>query len=121
LIIGVPRETGQGERRVALVPDSISRLKGVEVRIEQGAGDAAGYADASYRNQGASIVPTSALLYQADLILKVQPPSETEAGFFREGSAVVSFLYPFTNLSIVRKLASRGMTELVAAITKLGA
>jgi NAD(P) transhydrogenase subunit alpha len=111
LIIGVPRETGQGERRVALVPESISKLKGLEIKIEQGAGEAAGYLDSAYTDSGASTAPTSTALYrEADVILKVQPPSEIEAGLLREGSAVVSFLYPLSNLAVVRKLASRGMT-----------
>ena len=111
MIAGVPKETGQGERRVALVPESVSRLKGLEIRVEQGAGEAAGYPDSAYAGTGASTVPTSTALYrEAGIIFKVQPPSETEAGLFREGSAVVSFLYPLSNLAVVRKLASRGMT-----------
>jgi NAD(P) transhydrogenase subunit alpha len=111
LIAGVPRETGQGERRVALVPDSIARLKGLEVRIESGAGTAAGYPDSAYQDQGASTAPTAASLYsKADLIIKVQPPSAVEAESFKEGSTVVSFLYPLSNLPVVSKLASRGMT-----------
>lgn len=111
MIAGVPRETGQGERRVALVPESISRLKGLEVRIEHGAGEAAGYPDSAYADSGALSSPTSSALYRdADIILKVQPPTEIEAGLFKEGSAVVSFLYPLSKLNVVRKLASRGMT-----------
>ena len=111
MIAGVPRETAQGERRVALIPESVSRLKGLEVRVEQGAGEAAGYPDSAYADSGASMVPTSAALYrEADIIFKVQPPNEMEAGLFKEGSAVVSFLYPLSNLAVVRKLASRGMT-----------
>ncbi len=111
MIAGVPRETGQGERRVALVPDSIVRLKGLEIRIEHAAGEAAGYADSDYA--GASISPTPASLYrEADIMLKVQPPNETEAGSFKEGSILVSLLYPLSNLAVVRKLASRGMTAL---------
>lgn len=111
MIAGVPRETSQGERRVALVPDSVSRLKGLEIRIEQGAGDAAGYSDSAYTDQGASTAPTSDSLYrEADIILKVQPPSGKEAESFREGSTLVSLLYPLSNPAIVGKLASRGMT-----------
>lgn len=111
LIVGVPRETGLGERRVALVPDSISRLKGLEVIVEHNAGEAAGYPDSAYADSGASISPTSTSLYhEVDAILKVQPPTEVEAGLFKEGSAEVSFLYPLSNLQVVRKLASRGMT-----------
>jgi NAD(P) transhydrogenase subunit alpha len=110
-VVGVPRETVHGERRVALLPDSVSRLKGLDVRIEQGAGSAAGFSDSFYVDQGASTAPTAASLYRdADIVLKVQPPSADEAGAFKEGSTVASFLYPMSNLGIVRALASRGMT-----------
>lgn len=76
----------------------MSRLKGLEIRIEQGAGDAAGYPDSAYAGQGASTAPTSDSLYEtADIILKVQPPSGREAESFREGSTLVSFLCPLSN------------------------
>jgi len=111
MIAGVPRETGQGERRVAIVPESLSKLKALEMRVEQGAGELAGYPDSAYLDSGAATVPTASSLYHdAELILKVLPPSEAEAGLFREGSFLVSFLYPLSNLEVVKKLATREMT-----------
>lgn len=113
MIAGVPRETGQGERRVALVPESISRLRGLEIAIEHGAGEPAGFPDSAYAEAGASVVPTSTFMYRdANLVLKVQPPSEIEVGLFKEGSTLISFLYPLSNLPLVRKLASQGVSAL---------
>ena len=77
--IGVPKETAPGERRVALVPESAKKLiqAGYDVAVEAGAGDAAGYPDAAYREAGATIEPDgSGLLGSADLVLKVGPPAE---------------------------------------------
>lgn len=111
MIVGVPKETGQGEKRVALVPDSIPKLKGLSVAIENGAGEGAGLPDAAYVKTGASIAPQSKALYQqADLVLKVQPPTEGEASQLKEGSTIISFLYPLSNLAAVKALASRGVT-----------
>src|SRR5512140_2901842 len=81
--IGVPKETAQGERRVALVPESCKKLTqaGYEVSIESGAGDSAGYPDAEYAAAGATLVPdAAALLGSADLVLKVSAPSVPPAG-----------------------------------------
>jgi H+-translocating NAD(P) transhydrogenase subunit alpha len=111
MIIGVPKETAEGEKRVALVPESIQRLKGMEVHVETGAGVAAGYTDSAYASAGAKMVSDPATLYgEADLVLKVQPPSEMEAGLFKQGSMLVSYLYPMNNLPAIRRLAERGVS-----------
>jgi len=111
MIIGVPKETVAGEKRVALVPEALTRLKGLETRVESGAGEAAGFPDPDYSRSGASISRDSQSLYrEADTILKVQPPSLPEAGLFRRTSTLVCFLYPLSNLPTLRKLASLGVT-----------
>jgi len=115
--IGVPKETAPGERRVALVPESAKKLiqAGYEVAIETGAGDAAGYPDAGYREAGATIESAAAaLLGSSDLVLKVGPPAmgggRDEAGWMRPGAIYLGSLMPLRNHDAVRALASRGIT-----------
>lgn len=98
----------EGEKRVSIVPDAVSKLKGLSVVVEAGAGEAAGFPDSAYTAQGAATVPDAKTLYQqADLVIKVQPPTPAEAGLLKEGSTLVSFLYPLNNLESVKKIASR--------------
>jgi H+-translocating NAD(P) transhydrogenase subunit alpha len=115
--IGVPRETAPGERRVALVPESCKKLiqAGYEVEIEAGAGQAAGYPDAAYRDAGATSAPDpQALLGSADLLLKVNPPTQQngrdEAAWMRPGTIYLGSLMPLRNLSAVQALAERRIT-----------
>ena len=113
--IGVPRESAAGERRVALIPDALGPLRkaGVEVLVESGAGAGSFFDDAAYEKAGARIVGGGdALLGEADLVAKVQRPSEREADMLREGAAVVSFLQPSNNLELVRRLAERRISAL---------
>jgi hypothetical protein len=82
-LIGVPKETALGEKRVATVPDVVAKLVklGFTVAIESGAGDAANFADDTYRAAGAQVVPTAAELWaQSDIVFKVRPPSPKEVG-----------------------------------------
>ncbi len=116
--IGVPKETAPGERRVALVPESAKKLiqAGYEVAVEAGAGDAAGYPDAGYREAGATIhSDAAALLGSADLVLKVGPPAmggggRDEVGWIRPGAIYLGSLMPLRNHDAVRALASRRVT-----------
>jgi NAD(P) transhydrogenase subunit alpha len=116
--IGVSKEAAPGERRVALVPESAKKLiqAGYEVAIETGAGDAAGYPDAGYREAGATIESdAAALLGSSDLVLKVGPPAtggggRDEAGWMRPGTIYLGSLMPLRNHDTVRALASRGIT-----------
>ncbi|MGI0079734.1 MAG: Re/Si-specific NAD(P)(+) transhydrogenase subunit alpha [Nitrososphaerales archaeon] len=111
MIVGVPKETTSGERRVALVPDAISKLSGVSLALGKGAGEDAGFQDSAYAEKGFSISESVSSLYsQADILLKVQPPSPGEAMMFKEGSVLVSFLYPLSNLETIRNLATRKVT-----------
>jgi NAD(P) transhydrogenase subunit alpha len=107
--LGVPRETAPGERRVALVPEALSRLPGgIEVLVEAGAGEAAGFSDEAYREAGAMTVPDA--FAEADVVVKVQRPSEEEAQRLRAGAVVVGFLSPLTDPEGVARLESRGVT-----------
>jgi NAD(P) transhydrogenase subunit alpha len=123
MIVGVPKETAQGEKRVSLIPDGLSKLVGVSVVVEKGAGDAAGIPDAAYVEKGATIAADASALYgQADVIIRVTPPSPAEAGMMKEGSTLISFLYPLDNLEVVKVLSSRKVTafamELIPRISR---
>ncbi len=118
--IGVPLEMAPGERRVALVPDSVKRLvdRKVAVAVQAGAGEQAGFADAAYTGAGASIEPDPVRLYgDSDLLLKVRPFGEHpiagrhEVDLLREGSTVIGVLLPFAERDGVRRLAARRITS----------
>jgi NAD(P) transhydrogenase subunit alpha len=115
--IAVPKETAPGERRVALVPESCKKLiqAGYDVALESGAGDAAGFAEAAYRDVGAATESdAAALLGSADLILKVTAPAiapgRDETAWMRPGAIYVGSLMPLRNLAAVRALAARHVT-----------
>lgn len=116
--IGVPKETTPRERRVALVPESCKKLvqAGYELSVESGAGVAAGFADAAYRDAGVTLVDDpAALVNSADLLLKVNPPAmaptgRDEIGWLRPGAIYLGSLMPLRNLEVVRALAERKVT-----------
>src|SRR5919197_4986176 len=108
--VGIPKETGAGERRVALVPDGVRRLAdaGVEVAVEAGAGEGAAIADSAYQEAGARI--STDVYADTDLVAKVQKPSEDEVARLRDGQALVGLLQPLTSPDLVRALAERRVT-----------
>ncbi|HEX9560661.1 MAG TPA: Re/Si-specific NAD(P)(+) transhydrogenase subunit alpha [Candidatus Dormibacteraeota bacterium] len=123
--VGTPKETAPDERRVALVPDSATRLAAaaLEVNVESGAGSAADITDEAYQQAGAKIVKGAAgLMGEADAVLKVQAPSASEVELLKKGGVLISFLQPATQGDIVRALAKRGVTafslELVPRISR---
>src|SRR5688500_16345554 len=100
ITIGVPRETAENERRVALVPDTVKRLtaQGARVVVESNAGTAAHFLDDAYAAAGATIVPSAADVYgQANLIVKVQKPTPEEVAMLRPGQTLIAFLQPMVN------------------------
>lgn len=109
--VGVPKETTSGERRVALVPETVGKLakSGVEALVERGAGEAASFTDDSYQAAGARLVDAATAL-GADVVAKVQKPTAAEVGRLRSGALLVGFLEPFTDRELVRALAERGVT-----------
>ncbi len=122
MIIAVPKETVAGERRVALAPDGVKALAkaGLEIRIEPGAGLAAGFDDAAYTAAGARV--EAGALAAAELVLKVQAPSDSEIARIRSGAALISLLRPLDDPARAVLLAQRGITafalELVPRITR---
>jgi len=111
--IGVPRETVEGERRVALVPDGVTKLAaaGAETLVERGAGEAAGFLDSAYEEAGATLVSREDLYAQVELVVKVQRPSSDEVGLLREGQVLVALLQPLVETELVRALAARGVVS----------
>jgi len=115
LIIGVPKETVEGETRVALTPGAIKKLlqQGNEILVEAGAGVSSGCDDAAYEAAGAKIASSAKEVYErANLIAKVQPPTlgaSGEADQLREGTTLVCLLLPFAHLDVVRRLSERGV------------
>jgi len=111
--IGVSKEVAPGERRVALVPESVKKLiqAGYDVSIEAGAGEAAGYPDAAYRDMGAAVEADSAsVLGSADLVLKVGPPTAAEVSSMRQGTIYLGSLMPLRNPESARALAQGRIT-----------
>jgi proton-translocating NAD(P)+ transhydrogenase subunit alpha len=124
MIVGVPKETAALERRVSVVPETVSKFgAGVSVVVEKGAGESAGFTDADYTAAGATIASDQKSLYaQADVVLKVTPFTADEASLVKEGAVTISFLSPLANLETVKRLASRKATsfamELVPRISR---
>src|SRR5437867_1162281 len=113
--IGVPKETAVGERRVALVPDTVARLvkAGLGVAVQTGAGAGAALSDEAYRAAGAELVPDArAVFVVADVVVKVQRPSVEEAGALREQTVLISFLQPARSPDVLRQLAAGRVTAL---------
>jgi NAD(P) transhydrogenase subunit alpha len=108
--IGVVRETTPGERRVALVPETVGRLakSGNEVVVERGAGEASSFPDRMYTEAGGTIGDA----WDAELVVKVARPSDEELARLREAAVLIAFLSPLTNHSLVRELARRRVTAL---------
>ncbi len=112
--VGVARETAPGERRVALVPEALGKLKtaGLDILVEAGAGSGAAIPDSAFAEAGAAIVPTDQLYAQSDVILKVAKPSPAEVALLRRGQAVVGFLQPLIDPTLAGELAAKGVTAI---------
>jgi NAD(P) transhydrogenase subunit alpha len=124
----VPKE-GPGERRVALVPESVGRLAdtGLRFAVQAGAGGAAGFPDAAYAEAGATIVDDAAVLYRdARVVVRVRPPAyeapADDVARLPADSILIAFLQPLTSPGLIRALAARRVSalamELVPRITR---
>ncbi|MFO7251291.1 MAG: Re/Si-specific NAD(P)(+) transhydrogenase subunit alpha [Actinomycetes bacterium] len=111
LRVGVGKETAAGERRVALVPDAVGRLRemGLHVLIESGAGEAAWHPDSAYREAGAEVVATAELYERADVVVTVRRP---DTAALRDGQTVIGMLRPFGDPDYVRELAAKNVTAI---------
>jgi NAD(P) transhydrogenase subunit alpha len=110
--VGVIKEDAPGERRVALVPETVPKLHkaGAEVLVETGAGEAAWFPDSAYAEAGAAIVSGPELYDQADVILTVTRPGPATVSRLRAGQALFGLLAPLTNPELARSLADQGIT-----------
>jgi NAD(P) transhydrogenase subunit alpha len=110
--IGVPKESADGERRVALVPDVVKSLKRnerVDVAVESGAGVAAGHPDSHYEEAGAEVV-AGEVTWGADVVLRVAVPSAAEIAKLKSGQVLVAHLSPWTAAETNKALAAAGVT-----------
>ena len=119
MIVGVPKESYPGERRVALVPVVIPNLTkaGLQVVVEAGAGAQAGYTDAAYAEKGAKIVADRASVFsQADIVVQVlcygsnDTTGKADLALMRRGQALIGFLRPFGSQEIVQQIAQAGVS-----------
>ena len=122
--VGIPKELAAGETRVAVIPETVKRFvsAGMDVTVESGAGANAEFPDAQYKDAGAKIEKShDKLLKSSDLLLKIQPPADKEVGVMKQGGALITFLQPFSNKPLLKKLATRRVTsmsmEMVPRIT----
>jgi proton-translocating NAD(P)+ transhydrogenase subunit alpha len=114
-VIGVPKETYPGEKRVATVPDVVPRLAklGFSVIVQSGAGAAANFDDEAYRAAGAQVVPDATELWaKSDIVFKVRPPASDEVALMREGGTLIGFIWPAQNPELMQQLAAKKATVL---------
>jgi NAD(P) transhydrogenase subunit alpha len=118
MIVGVPRESFPGERRVALVPAVIPNLAkaSLEVVVEAGAGAAAGYPDADYAAKGAKIVADRAEVFRAaDIVVQIlcygsnDKTGKADVPLFRSGQVLIGFLRPLGSIETIQEIASKGV------------
>jgi H+-translocating NAD(P) transhydrogenase subunit alpha len=105
--VAVPKETAPGERRVALVPEIVSKLtaSGIDVIVESGAGAAASFSDEAFRDAGAEVGDP----WSAEVVAKVRKPSSQESDRFQAGQVVIALLEPLTDPVGIERLAGRGV------------
>jgi H+-translocating NAD(P) transhydrogenase subunit alpha len=123
--ICIPKETHPGESRVAMTPDHVAKLvkRGAQMEVEAGLGSGSGHADVAYASAGATVTADhAALLSSADLLLRLRKPPLEEVGLLKRGLLHVSYLDPFNEGELVRKLAAQGVSaislEMVPRITR---
>jgi proton-translocating NAD(P)+ transhydrogenase subunit alpha len=104
--LGIPKESSPGEHRVALVPETVGRLgDGIQVIVENGAGEPAGFPDAAYREAGAEIGDP----WSAEIVAKVATPTADESARLRSGQVLIAFLSPLTDAEGVERLTAAGV------------
>jgi NAD(P) transhydrogenase subunit alpha len=108
--IGIPRETAPGERRVALIPETVKKLaaRKIEAVLETGAGLASSFSDAEYQAAGAQVASSlEDLVAKTDAIIKIVRPSDAELAKLKEGTALVCLVYPLSSAEFVKATASK--------------
>jgi NAD(P) transhydrogenase subunit alpha len=113
--IGVPKETAEGERRVALVPEIVRKLaggeRGLEVVVQRGAGAGALIPDDQYEEAGALMIEDAGGVYETDVVVKVAPPTSEEIGRLKSDGVLIGFLQPLTAGETIQAIAQTGVTS----------
>ena len=111
--IGVPKESAEGERRVALVPEVVGKLKseGLDVVVERDAGAGALIPDEQYEQAEARMVDDAGAVYESDVVVKVAPPSAEEVERLHADGVLIGFLAPLTAGDTIRAIAQTGATS----------
>ena len=112
--LAVPKETAEGERRVALVPEVVKKLsaRGIEVVVEAGAGDGALIPDSAYAAAGASVTADGAQVWGADAVVTIAPPAPADVARMRSGALLIGFLQPLTSAATARAARDAKVTAL---------
>lgn len=113
--VGVPKETEELEKRVALTPDTVAKLieKGLKVQVEKDAGLASNYLDASYREAGATIAESRDQLFaSSDILLSIQTPPQNDLEKLKEGCVLICFLWALQNRDLAEQLKNAKITAL---------
>ncbi len=115
--VGIPKETADGERRVALTPETAGRIQklGYDLQVESGAGEGANFSDDAYREAGVEVLPNAdAVWSNSDIVMKVQQPSIDEAAKLQAGKTLISFVWPAQNEDLVAKLKAQNPHAVLA-------
>ena len=122
--VGIIKESLEGERRIAAVPETVAKMTkaGTEVLVESGAGSDSFISDGEFETAGARIAPRDEVLSGSDVIIKVNKPTLEEIDKMKEGAILISFLQPFASPDVIKKLAERKVSslsmEMVPRITR---
>ncbi len=112
MIVGIPKESKQRENRVALTPDVVKTLvaAGFECRVEAGAGNKSFFSDNMYSAAGAAVPADAARVWEADVVVKINPPQPGEAALMRQDGALISFVYAAANPGLVAEFVNKKIT-----------
>ena len=112
MLIGVPKETAAGERRVSLTPDTVGRVtgSGLRVLVEAGAGERAALPDQAYTEAGAEIVDAARLRAEADVVARVGRVQQEDVATLRSGQVFIGWVWPMVDAELVQALADAGVT-----------
>lgn len=114
-MIGVCKELKQNEKRIAITPEGVKKLsdQNLDIHIEAGAGEASSYSDEDYKNAGATIVADrNSILSKTDILLAVQAPDISDLEKMKEGSVLISFIWPLQNQDYVEALNNNRISGL---------
>lgn len=120
--IGIPKEIKAKEARVSCTPDGVRTLvdAGHQVLVEAGAGVGSGFEDRRYQGAGASIVDEAKVAWDADMVVKVKEPIESEYGFFREGLLLFTYLHLAANKPLTERLCEAKVTGIAYETVDVG-